>query len=54
MARRHRELLSVEWVKLELLRTAYATRGGLFARMDPRMVLLWYVVMAFAPGSPTT
>lgn len=49
MARRHRELLSVEWVKLELLRTAYATRGGLFARMDPRMVLLWYVVMAFAP-----
>lgn len=49
MARKTRDVLSVDWVRLELLRTAYSTRGGLFARMDPRMVLAWYVVMAIAP-----
>lgn len=49
MARRQRDILSVEWIKLELLRTAYSTRGGLFARMDPRIVLLWYLVLAVAP-----
>ncbi|HJE85886.1 MAG TPA: energy-coupling factor transporter transmembrane protein EcfT [Corynebacterium amycolatum] len=49
MARKHRDVLSVEWIKLELIRTAYATRGGLFSRMDPRMVLLWYLIMAFVP-----
>src|SRR5699024_9641853 len=41
MARKQRDVLSVEWVKLELIRTAYATRGGLFSVMDPRMVLGW-------------
>ncbi|MGJ9425489.1 energy-coupling factor transporter transmembrane component T family protein [Nesterenkonia halotolerans] len=49
MARKTRDVLSVEWVRLELLRTAYSTRGGLLARMDPRMVLLWYVLLAAAP-----
>ena len=49
MARKQRDVLSVEWIKLELIRTAYATRGGLFSTMDPRMVLLWYLIMAVAP-----
>lgn len=49
MARRTRDVLSVEWVRLELLRTAYSTRGGLFARMDPRMVLAWYLLLAITP-----
>lgn len=49
MGRRQRDVLSVEWVKLELLRTAYATRGGLFARFDPRVVVGWYLVFAIAP-----
>ena len=40
MARKQRDVLSVEWIKLELIRAAYATRGGLFSRMDPRVVLL--------------
>lgn len=47
--RKTHDVLSVEWIKLELIRTAYATRGGVFSRMDPRMVLLWYLIMAFAP-----
>ncbi|WP_256837912.1 energy-coupling factor transporter transmembrane component T family protein [Ornithinimicrobium faecis] len=49
MARQQRDVLSVEWIKLELLRTAYSTRGGLFSRMDPRIVLFWYAVLAVVP-----
>ncbi|WP_340558014.1 energy-coupling factor transporter transmembrane component T family protein [Streptomyces sp. GSL17-111] len=49
MKRTERDTLSVEWVKLELLRTAYATRGGLLARLDPRIVLFWYVLVAASP-----
>lgn len=49
MARKQRDVLSVEWVKLELLRTAYATRGGLFAAFDPRVVIGWYLVFAVVP-----
>ena len=49
MARKTRDVLSMEWVRLELLRTAYSTRGGLFATMDPRMVLGWYVLLALVP-----
>lgn len=49
VARKQRDALSVEWVKLELIRTAYSTRGGLFAAMDPRAVLGWYVMLALAP-----
>lgn len=40
MARKDRNVLSVDWIKRELLRTAYATRGGMFAAMDPRVVVL--------------
>ncbi|WP_250446884.1 energy-coupling factor transporter transmembrane protein EcfT [Actinotalea sp. C106] len=49
MARKQRDVMSVEWVKLELLRTAYATRGGLLSRRDPRIVLGWYLVFAVVP-----
>lgn len=47
--RKERDTLSVEWVKLELLRTAYATRGGLLASRDPRFVLGWYLIFAVVP-----
>jgi energy-coupling factor transport system permease protein len=39
----------VEWLKLELMRVAYATRGGFLARRDPRAVVAWYAVCALAP-----
>ncbi|MEQ6900768.1 energy-coupling factor transporter transmembrane component T [Nocardioides sp. YIM 152588] len=44
-----RDRASVEWVKVELMRVAYATRGGFLARRDPRAVLGWYVILAVAP-----
>ncbi|MDO5495736.1 MAG: energy-coupling factor transporter transmembrane component T [bacterium] len=49
MSRKQRDVLSVEWIKLELIRTAYATRGGMFTRMDPRAVIVWYLILAFVP-----
>ena len=49
MTRTQHDVLSVEWIKLELIRTAYSTRGGLFAAMDPRAVIGWYLLMALAP-----
>lgn len=49
MARKQRDVLSVEWIQLELIRTAYATRGGLFAAMDPRAVIVWYLLLAIIP-----
>ncbi|WP_428966098.1 energy-coupling factor transporter transmembrane component T family protein [Micromonospora fluostatini] len=47
--RKGRDRASVEWVKVELMRVAYATRGGFLARRDPRAVLGWYVLLAVAP-----
>lgn len=47
--RKQHDVLSVEWIKLELIRTAYATRGGLFAALDPRAVIVWYLMLAIAP-----
>src|SRR5699024_5327098 len=49
MARKQRDVLSVEWVQLELIRTAYATRGGLWSIMARRMVLGWYLILAIIP-----
>lgn len=47
--RKDRDGLSVEWVKLELMRVAYATRGGFLAVRDPRAVLAWYLIASLAP-----
>ncbi|WP_265522413.1 energy-coupling factor transporter transmembrane component T family protein [Oerskovia flava] len=47
--RKDRDTISVEWVKLELMRTAYATRGGLLSKRDPRVVIWWYLLFAVVP-----
>ncbi|MBO0608317.1 energy-coupling factor transporter transmembrane component T family protein [Myceligenerans salitolerans] len=47
--RRGLDRLSVDWVTLELMRVAYATRGGFLAVRDPRAVVWWYVIGALAP-----
>ncbi|MGE2833439.1 energy-coupling factor transporter transmembrane component T family protein [Mycobacterium sp. SMC-4] len=48
-SRRGLDRTAVEWVKLELMRVAYATRGGFFSRRDPRAVIFWYVLCAVTP-----
>ncbi|GAA1869138.1 energy-coupling factor transporter transmembrane component T [Myceligenerans crystallogenes] len=40
---------AVEWATLELMRVAYATRGGFLAVRDPRAVVWWYVIGAVVP-----
>lgn len=41
--------ITVERVKLELLRTAYGNQETLIARTDPRVLMLWYLFFALAP-----
>lgn len=47
--RKDRGRLSVEWVTLELMRVAYASRGGFLSRRDPRAVIGWYLICAISP-----
>lgn len=43
------EKLSVERVKIELLRTAYGQSMTFLSRFDPRMLIGWYSFFAIAP-----
>lgn len=44
-----RDATSVEAIKTDLLRTAYENEGSFLHRLDPRVLLLWYVVFLFVP-----
>jgi energy-coupling factor transport system permease protein len=44
-----RKRISVEYVKTEILKTAYGNRDTIIAKLDPRVLLIWYVVFALAP-----
>jgi len=40
---------SVDAIKTDLLRTAYDNDGSFLHRLDPRLLLIWYVVFLFVP-----
>jgi len=44
-----REATSVAAIKSDLLRTAYENEGSFLHKLDPRVLLLWYVVFLFVP-----
>ncbi|CAH1193889.1 Energy-coupling factor transporter transmembrane protein EcfT [Paenibacillus auburnensis] len=41
--------ISVEQIKLELLGTAYNSSSTFLGRLDPRMLLIWYLFFAVTP-----
>lgn len=41
--------ISVENIKLELMRTAYGTRDTFLAGIDPRILIIWYFIFAVVP-----
>lgn len=41
--------LSVEQIKIELMRTAFGRQSTLLSRFDPRILLIWYSFFAIAP-----
>lgn len=43
------EKLSVEQIKLELMRTAFGHTRTLLSRFDPRILIYWYAYFAIAP-----
>lgn len=44
-----REKFSIEYVKEELLRTAYGNGDTFLARLDPRTLIYWYLFFGIAP-----
>lgn len=41
--------LSVEQIKIELMRTAFGRQSTLLSRFDPRVLIIWYSFFAIAP-----
>ncbi|HWR62364.1 MAG TPA: hypothetical protein VN580_12170 [Clostridia bacterium] len=41
--------ISVEKIKLELLRTAFGNKGTFISKLDPRILIIWYLVFALIP-----
>lgn len=41
--------LSVEQIKIELMRTAFGRQSTLLSRFDPRILIVWYSFFAVAP-----
>ena len=44
-----REKISVEYIKTQILETAYGNRDTFMARLDPRVLVIWYFVFALLP-----
>jgi energy-coupling factor transport system permease protein len=41
--------ISVEYIKREIVKSAYGNRQTFMARLDPRILLAWYLIFAIAP-----
>lgn len=41
--------ISVESIKMELMKTAYGNRDTYMARRDPRVLMIWYLVFGLLP-----
>ncbi|MGD7044759.1 energy-coupling factor transporter transmembrane component T family protein [Jeotgalibacillus proteolyticus] len=44
-----REKLSVEYVKMELMKTAFGNRDTFLAKLDPRILIIWYLAVSIVP-----
>lgn len=44
-----REKISIEYVKREIIKSVYGHRQTFMARLDPRILLIWYLVFAIVP-----
>ena len=44
-----REKISVEYVKTEIQRTIYGNEKTFLSRIDPRVLMIWYLVFAIVP-----
>lgn len=40
---------NIEWVKLELLKTAYGKKETYLGQVDPRTVIVWYFIVSLLP-----
>ncbi|MGL4818739.1 MAG: energy-coupling factor transporter transmembrane component T family protein [Bacilli bacterium] len=49
MIGRMNEFLSVERIKIEIVRTAFGIEQTFLSRRDPRLLLVWYLIMCITP-----
>ncbi|MDZ5782037.1 energy-coupling factor transporter transmembrane component T family protein [Marinococcus luteus] len=40
---------NIEWIKLELLKTAYGKKETYLGQVDPRTVIIWYFIVSLLP-----
>lgn len=40
---------NIEWIKLELLKTAYGKKETYLGQVDPRTVIVWYFIVSLLP-----
>ena len=43
--------ISIERIQLELMNTVYGSGHASLSRIDPRIMLIWYLFFAIVPGS---
>ncbi len=44
-----RDRLSVDYVKSQIMETTYGNRSTFIAALDPRVVVVWYLLFAILP-----
>ncbi|MCP3027646.1 energy-coupling factor transporter transmembrane protein EcfT [Halobacillus sp. A5] len=46
---RFKKSFNIEWVKLELLKTAYGKKETYMGQLDPRVIMIWYLIVSLLP-----
>ncbi|WP_406945334.1 energy-coupling factor transporter transmembrane component T family protein [Halobacillus sp. SY10] len=41
--------INLEWVKMELLKTAYGKKETYLGKLDPRVIIVWYLIVSLLP-----
>ncbi|KGP73776.1 energy-coupling factor transporter transmembrane component T family protein [Pontibacillus yanchengensis] len=49
LVNRFKKTYNLEWVKLELLKTAFGKKDSYMGRKDPRLVMVWYFIVSLLP-----
>ncbi|WP_181349036.1 energy-coupling factor transporter transmembrane protein EcfT [Thalassobacillus sp. CUG 92003] len=46
---RLKKTYNLEWIKLELLKTAFGKKDSYMGRKDPRLIIAWYFIVSLLP-----
>ncbi|MGP4077490.1 energy-coupling factor transporter transmembrane component T family protein [Halobacillus sp. K22] len=46
---RLKKTYNLEWIKLELLKTAFGKKDSYMGKKDPRLIMIWYFIVSLLP-----